>query len=329
MPTRNESTAAASRHSWILDALRAVAAVALLAAAPSGADAAFDNTPASAQAAAMGGASLANQGDSAALFLNPAGGAGLPAPEAYLMYNQLYTGLSGVGTLGQGFAAFGVPTKLGMVGVGLSDFQAAGLLDQRTLGLTYARRWPGGIQFGVTGKYLYQNYLAGSDAVAADPVFRNGTARSAFALDLGGIAPVTDALHVGLALRNLNQPDMGLASSDTVPRQVQAGLSYDFKPQALRLTADYTYSAIQSGSLMERNVPGVGLEKAFVNDMVKFRVGLNVDQFSGGVGLQLGSLGVDYTFVLSRTLLANNAGSQLLGIRYRFGGFSAPAAKAP
>lgn len=275
----------------------------------------------------MGGTALARSGDSAALFTNPAAEVGLAAPEAYFMYNRPYAGLSGVANLGQGFAAFAVPTKLGTLGIGLSDFQASGLLDERVIGVSFARRWFDAVDFGVTGKYLHHNYLVGSDPAASDPVFQNGTARGAFSLDAGVVVPMSNELKAGFTVRNLNQPDVGLASVDRVPRQVQADLSYDYAPAALRLTADYAYSAASAGTLSERSQPGVGLEKGFERGMVKFRVGLTLDQFSGGVGIQLGPLGLDYTFLLSRTLLSNNAGTQMVGIRYRFGDGAPPASR--
>jgi hypothetical protein len=300
--------------------LRAAAAAALLSAAAQDVQAAFDAPTVSAQAAAMGGASLAGQGDSAALFLNPAGGSGLQAPEAYFMYNQLFTGLGGAGGIGQGLATFGVPTRIGAIGIGLSEFQAAGLLDERMIGVSYARRLFGAVDVGVTGKYLYQNYLIGSSpSAAADPIFANGSSRSAFALDLGVIAPATDDLKLGLAVRNINQPNIGLMTSDPVARQIQGGLRYDVRPYDLRLTADYTYVAAQAGNLSLRSQPSIGIEKGFENGRVVFRAGLTADQFSGGIGIQLGPLGLDYTFILNSTVLANNAGTQMVGLRYRFG----------
>ena len=299
---------------------RAAAAAALLASAALNADAAFDEAVVSAQAAAMGGASLAKDGDSSALFVNPAAGAALTSPEAYFMYNQLYAGLSGVGSIGQSLAAFAAPTRLGTVGVGLSDFQATGLLDQRVIGVSFARRVFGDVEAGVTGKYLSQRYLVGSDPLAAsDPVFSNGTARGAFAVDAGVIAPVTDGLKAALAVRNINQPDIGLASVDRVPRQIQAGLAYSLKPESLRLTADYTYVGASAGSLSQKSEPALGLEKGYEHDMVQFRFGATLDQISGGVGINVGCLGFDYTFLLNRTLLANNAGTHMVGLRYRFG----------
>jgi hypothetical protein len=247
------------------------------------------------------------------------------------MYNQLYTGLSGVGSIGQGFAAFGVPTKVGTVGVGFGDFQASGLLEERVVGVTFARRWSDSIEVGVTGKYIYHSYLIGSDPSAvSDPVFNNGTSRGAFALDAGLIAPLSHALKVGLAIRNLNEPDVGLASEDRVPRQVQVGLSYDIQPHALRLTADYTYSDVLADTLSERSQPGVGIEKRFEHDHLSFRLGATLDQFSAGIGITFGCWGIDYTAILARTLLTNNAGTQMIGLRYRFSDAGpAPAPPSP
>lgn len=304
-----------SRVSW----LSALAAFCALFAPP--ARASFDNPLITPQAAAMGGASLAGIGDSAALFLNPAAAARLERPEAYFMYDQLYTGLKGVGGIGQGFASFGVPTKYGTLAAGYGEFQAAGLLDERVVGLSYSRTLFGKLDAGVTGKYLSHSYLIGSDpAAASDPVFAHGTARSALALDAGVIATLTESLKAGLAVRNINEPDVGLAAPDRVPREAQAGLSYDFKAWDLRLTADYVYRDVPSGTFSDRTLPSVGLEKGFVDDMIRFRVGATPDQFSGGIGVRYGSVDFDYAFVLNRGVLASNAGSQQAGFRYRFGG---------
>ena len=300
--------------------LRAVAAAVLLIACARGARASFDLPAISARSAALGGASLAGQGDSAALFQNAAAGAGLRAPETYLMYNKLYAGLDGAASLGQGLATLGVPTRFGVVGVGLADFQASSLLEERVVGVTFARRWFDAVEAGVTGKYLYHRYMIGGDALAAsDPVFRNGTSRGAFALDFGLSAPVSDALRIGLSMRNLNAPDVGLAAVDRVPREVQAALAYDVEPWALRWTADYTYRDVPSGTFQDRSRPGLGLEKGFEHDLVKFRVGATLDQFSGGIGVAFGPMELDYTFLLARTLVSGNAGTHMVGLRYRFG----------
>lgn len=300
---------------------RAVLASLFLWALPAGALAAFDAPTLSAQSAAMGGASLARNGDSSALFLNPAALSGLKSPETYLMYNRLYAGLPGVGNIGQGFATFAIPSKLGAFGIGLSDFKASGLLEERIVGLAFARRLGNALSAGVGVKFLHHRYLVGSNpAAAADPVFNNGTSKGAPALDVGAIASVTEALEVGLAVRNLNQPDLGLATEDRVPRELAAGMAYRVAPYALRLSGDYVYRAQRSGTLRDKGRPSVGLEKSFQGSRVKVRAGFGLDQFTGGIGLQAGPVVFDYAFVLSRELLTETAGNHQVGIRYRFGG---------
>ena len=311
-------------------AVRAVLAALLIAAAAPRARASFDSASVSAQASAMGGAGLSGRGDSASLFLNPAGVAGLARPEAYFMYNRYYAGLSGVGNLGQGFASVGVPTKFGALALGYTDLQASGLLAERVVGVTFARRWFDAFEAGVTGKYLHHRYLIGSDpAASADPVFRNGASRGALALDLGLSAAVAGPLTAGLAVRNINRPDVGLESEDRGPREIQSSLSYDIKDWGLKLTADYLYRDADSGSLQERSVPGVGLEKTLDEGRVKFRLGVTPDQLSGGGGVQFDRVGFDYAFILSRNLLADNAGTHMIGIRYRFGDGSPSSSRAP
>lgn len=286
-----------------------------------GVQAAFNAPSISARSAALGGASLTGQGDSSALFLNPAALSGLEGSEAYLMYNRLYAGLSGVGTIGQGLASLGVPTKLGTFGVGLSDFKASGLLEERILGLAFARRFGTAFQAGFGVKYLHHRYLTGSDpAAAADPVFANGTAKGAPALDLGAIASLTQDLDVGVAVRNINSPDLGLASEDRVPRELQAGAAYKLAPYALRLTGDFVYRAATSGTFRDRSRPSLGLEKSVQGERLKLRVGAGLDQLTGGIGLRAGPVVVDYAFVLSRELLTETAGNHQVGIRYHFGG---------
>jgi hypothetical protein len=300
---------------------RAVLAAAFLAAAAGSARAAFDFAPAGANSAAMGGSILAARGDSAAMFLNPAGLSGLGSSEAYFMYDKFYAGLGGVDGIGQGLATVAVPTKAGTLGVGFTDLRASGLLEERVIGVSFARRWFDGFDAGVTGKYLHHRYLIGSDAAAAaDPVFRDGASRGAISLDFGLAARVAGPLTAALAVRNVNRPDVGLATEDRIPREYQAGLSYDVEAWRLKLTADYLLREAGSGSLRERGVPSVGLEKTLEEGRVKLRLGATPDQFSAGGGLQLGRLGFDYAFVLSRNLMSDNAGTHMIGVRYRFGG---------
>lgn len=285
------------------------------------AQAAFQSIFASPRAAGMAGASLSDLNGSTAMFLNPAGSARMDGTEVYFMYNQLYAGLSGVGGIGQGFLSLGLPTRFGTVGLGLGGFRAEGLLEERVLALNYARSLGERLQVGVMGKMLHHSYLIDSDPAAAlDPVFSNGSSKGAFALDVGLIASPLESIKVGFSVRNLNQPDVGLADEDRVPRELQAGLAYESKERELRLVADVSVRANGYQTLRERTVPGIGLEKGFADGKIRFRAGVTPLDFTGGFGVRLGRVGFDYALVLKRHLLADNMGSHMAGVSFQFGG---------
>ena len=293
---------------------------ALLLFAASCAQAAFQYPQLGVRSSGMAGASLPAQADIAAIFQNPAGISGLERSEAYLMYSKLYAGQPGIDAIGQSFLTIGAPTRYGAVGVGLSDFKAAGLLNERVLGVSFSRPLTANVHAGVTAKYLYHKYAPGSDQSAGgDPVFANGTSRGAAAFDAGVIASLSKSLKAGFSARNINAPDVGLGSEDRVPREYQLGLSYDKADWRLKTTADIVYRDSHLGTLRERTAPSIGFERAFSDERVKFRAGIGFDQFSGGVGIQFDRFGVDYAFILARNLISSNVGSHLIGIRYRFG----------
>jgi len=307
---------------------RLILALLVLSGAAGGAAAAFEDMPISPRAAAMGGAALSSDGDSTALFMNPASLSGAKSGDAYFMYDRLYAGLQGAGSIGQGLISASVPTPWGVVAAGVGTLNAQGLENEREIGLSYARRF-GSFGVGVTGKQLYQNYMVGGDPLASsDPVFSHGTSRSAFSFDAGLVYDSGDPLKLGLAVRNLNSPNVGLASVDAVPRQLQASAAYLWPHLGLRATADLLYTAQPAGAFQDRVVPSLGVEKAFYDGRAAFRMGLSTLGLSAGVGVRLGPVGLDYALVIARAMLNGNFGTQMLGLSYHFGGGASGGAYA-
>lgn len=297
--------------------------ISLVLALAAPAAAAFQYVPSNPHSAAMGGTIMTAQGDSSTVFLNPASLAALGSVDLYFVHNRLYTGLGGVDAMQEGLFSLGVPTKWGSLGAGLATFRATGLVQERTVALTYAHRL-GRVDIGAAGKHLSHSYDAASDPLAAqDPVFRAGTSRSAVSLDLGLGAALTDSLRAGLAARNLNQPDVGLASEDRVSREVQGGLAYELSKAGLTLAADLTYreAGFADG---RRLLPSIGVEKALGSRKVVLRAGASLLDYSAGFGVRLGRVGFDYALILRRNLLEGNAGTHSFGVRFQFGGLSAP-----
>lgn len=295
--------------------------VLIVALGGASARAAFQEPISSPESAALGHTSLTASRDSASLFSNPAQLAGMQQGDFYFMYNQMYSGLAGAGTIGQGFISGALPTRLGAFGFGVGMFQAAGLYQERTMALTYARRLGERLEIGVTGKQLYHSFMISGDPLAAaDPVFRNGRSASALALDFGIVGRVSPALRLGLAVRNANRPNVGLAVADPVPREIQGGLAYEFAAaRRLRLTADLAYRGEDSG-VQDRLTPALGLEKGVGDGKFVFRCGVTPLELTAGFGLRWGLIGLDYALVLRRNLLDGNFGTHMLGLRVRFGG---------
>ena len=259
------------------------------------------------------------------MFVNPAATSGLKHGEAYFGYTQMFAGLNGVGSIGQGLLTAGFPTPFGTLSLGVADFKADSLLEERILGFSFSRRI-GAIDAGVTAKYLYHRYLIGGDALAAaDPTFQQGASRGALSLDGGFIASLGDSWKVAMAVRNINQPDVGVSAVDRVPRQIQGGVAYEIHSWQTRLTADLIYQANAAGDFNSKMIPSIGLEKRY--ESVRFRAGATPTQFSAGIGVDWGNFGFDYAFVMTRGLTGDNLGSHSVGLRYRFGGGLAHAAK--
>lgn len=288
--------------------------VAVLAAGE--ARAAFQQGVVTPRAQALGGSMLASDG-SAALFLNPAS-IQSPSRDLYFMYHQMLTGVQGAAGLSQGSAAAATPTPFGMIAAGAANFTAAGLERERSYALAAAHPLGENLVVGVAGKYLWHGYsVAGDPLAAGDPTFAQRTSRGAFAADLGMIYRPAPAIQLGLVARNVNAPDVGLATVDRVPRQFGAGLSYDAVTLGLRALVDVRYSDADPGLASQRLVPSLGLEKYLENGRFRFRVGASPQALSAGFGVRFDKFGLDYAFVFERGL-PDGSGSHSVGLSVAF-----------
>ena len=282
--------------------------------------ASFQLQPESVRSVSMGGASLGASGEAVALFTNPAGIAQVKRIETSFIYSKLFTGLPGV-DLGLGSVSFALPTRIGSFGMGMGSFIASGLKEERTLALSFGRNFlEGRLQMGLTGKQFYHSYKIGSDRRAArDPVFSNGTSKSAFGLDLGASASVMGPLKLGVAVRNINEPDVGLASEDRIRREFQIGINLDLAGVGIRAFGDIFYKEMGFSTDQQPFIPAFGVEKALGGDSLSFRLGANPLEFTGGFGLKVGNMGFNYALVLNRNLMQDNVGTHRVGLSLRFG----------
>lgn len=279
--------------------------------------AAFQLTPQSVRSSAL--ASSFMPGEAASLFTNPAGIAQMASGQASFMYAKPFAGLPGV-ALGLSSMALALPTPIATFGLGLALFDASGLKQERTFAISLARQFVSGrLKVGLTGKQLHHSYKVGSDPLAQrDPIFQNGTSKNALSLDAGLMMHVIGPLKLAVAARNLNEPDVGLASEDRVPREIQAGAYLEING-FLRLSSDLFYRDAGFGPSSQQILPLFGAETR-VSEQLSIRLGANPLEFTGGLGFRTGRLGIDYALVLHRNLLENNLGSHRVGMSWTFGG---------
>jgi hypothetical protein len=281
------------------------------------AQAAFEFKHSSVRASALGNAFMASAHEPAALFLNPAGITRLSAPEITISYGKPFAGLPQT-DLSVGHLAAVLPAGHGHIGLGAAAFHAPGALQERTLAVGYGVNIFPGLQAALSLKHLSHVYLIGNDPLAAkDPLFQRGREDSALAWDAGVIASLGPYVKAGAACRNINQPDVGIAARDTVPREIQAGVQMLFPGMALRAVGDLLVlrNGVSPGPMV---TPLAGLEKGFANDRFALRLGANTREFAAGFGLRAASVRVDYGLVVNRVLASDNAGSHRMAVTYRF-----------
>jgi hypothetical protein len=277
--------------------------------------AAFELPPDSARASGMGRAFLASNHEPGAVFGNAAGIAGITAPEASFMYDKPFAGLENL-NLAHGHLAVVVPSRHGNFGLGYAQLHASGLLTEQTAALTYAARPLSYIQAGVTVKILTHAYTPNAEA-AGDPVFKNGTRKSALTLDASVNFAATSHLVLGAAVRNLNEPDVGLVSTDKVQREIQTGAALRVPGLGMRFVGDLMVRSNPSGVIKSQVSPFLGVEKVF-NNTLAFRAGINRYEYTGGFGVKVGTMRVEYALVVNRDMAGDSAGSHKMELTWRF-----------
>ncbi|MDD5208893.1 MAG: LysM peptidoglycan-binding domain-containing protein [Elusimicrobiales bacterium] len=269
-----------------------------------------------ARSAAMGGAFTAVSGGAEAICSNPATLLELSSPELTAAYGRLFSGLTDDSKIGQGYFGFAAPVKRYLPGAAAfawNDTRLSEAYSETSYSVSYATTVYRGIGAGLTLKYLRRSYV--SDAYTAlDPVFANGYAKGALGADLGFFYRPQANYAFGLSLKNINKPDMGLASADRLPVEVRAGASYLMRASLLDIDAafagpDYTISTGLEYSFQKRYALRMGL--AAGNNS---RRNVNI-----GFGGRFGLAAFDYAFSLPIGGIANTNGSHRLAFSFRFG----------
>ena len=267
-----------------------------LLASPLWVQAAFLDDGWGARPLGMGGAFTAVADDSNAPLYNPAGLVQVQWNEFSAMYARLFSGLTvyagdDQARLDQSYLAYvskPIP-HVGSWGISWANFNTTHLYREDTLALSYARNlgdfFPvldNNLAFGLNVKYLHRGITLDSRTNdAADPVFASGDSASGVAVDVGFLfkseeGPL-EGWRVGVAAKNLNEPNVGFQEKDPVPLEWRLGLAYQNRQRPWLVPAlDVT---------RRNGVTGVsgGFESWLFNDTLGLRVGGNRDEATAGL----------------------------------------------
>jgi len=295
--------------------------------------ASFEEFPTGARQAGLGDAFTAIADDVYSAYYNPSGLAQLHRSEFTAYYAKLYSGLTDGSSIGRSFVAYGHPTaKYGTFGFSYLSLSLADLYSESTFALHYANTV--GERWNLGGSMKYLNKSFGSDMYTQnainsdtgypmggpDPLFaKYGTSKSAMSFDLGAQYRISRIYGVGLAILNVNSPNMALSPGDTdkVASVYKAGLA--------RRTSTSSVDAevsLQKFTTEEYRF-NIGGERWIKGDFA-LRGGLGFGQrqyqvTSVGFSYKWEALQFDYALIYPLTGITGTFGTNQVSMTFRFG----------
>ncbi|OGS36254.1 MAG: hypothetical protein A2293_11990 [Elusimicrobia bacterium RIFOXYB2_FULL_49_7] len=289
--------------------------------------AAFDRQPGGARPQSLGGAfaGLADSPD--AMYFNPAGIGQLKRMEVQGGYSRLYTGLDDNSNISDSNLLFVLPVSAiikgsgdnvdnnGVLGFGLDVFGLSNYYTESSAGIYYSKNLNRKTLAGVGIKYLTVSY--GSDEYTPlNPVFALGTSKSEISFDAGVMVKPAESLSLGLSIRDIASPSLGIKYEDRIPRNIILGAAYH--QPGWNIVGDL---AMDSNNNMKFVT---GAEKWFMSDTLAVRLGVGIgsrkySRFTTGLGYEGENAVLSYAFYYPLSGLNEMYGSHELTMGYRFG----------
>ncbi len=274
------------------------------------------------RARGMGNSFVALSDDSGALIHNPAGLGKIKFYDVYFMYSDLYSDLRGV-DITSSYASVIIPTHdMGSFGLNYYKFNGDDLYDEDSIGVHYGKEVLYKLNLGLGVSFLKHSYnINGKIEDKLDPVFQDGTSKSAVGVNLGLLYDLNDYFSLGFSAMNVNKPDIGLKNKDEIPADYKVGAA--FKYNNLIIPVDFSYRDQIWGDENNKFTSSLGLEWWF-SDMIGVRTGLTNYEASFGFSLFKKdifdnlNIGLDYSLSLPLEL-QDTLGTHQLSLYLRFG----------
>ena len=301
--------------------------IALLLSPPM-ARASFSESVTGGRATALDGALTAAPGDVFSLYYNPASLTDLDVPEAGLFYGRLFKGLSDGSNLSRSFFGWASPTRWGSLGLSYGGYSLGNLYNEETISFGYAHTLGDHFRWGAVLNHLQKSVghdpntdsavdpLEGASFNAEDPSYSDSRSASAWDGNLGATWLPTPRWRVGLTGVNLLESDVGIASSDPVPRILKAAGSFSSKFGLALLEV----SRRRVGQEYQTRLHG-GFEKPLGRFAIPAGGGVGPNEYtrlSAGFSAKIQILQVDYGFMIPLSGVKDTSGTHQVSIIMRF-----------
>jgi len=259
---------------------------------------------AGARSLGMGKAYVAIADEASATYWNQAGLTQLQQPEFTTLYTTLFMDTS------YSFVSYAHPTTdwgtFGINAVMLSsgNFEKVNATNevigtfsdqQMSVGLSYGRRLTDTLAFGAGVNYISRALDDSQDSIIST--------------DISCLYNPTAALSVGFTVKNAVSTVIDGDTKDVIEPDFRLGAAYRLFDDDLLVSADISRMFDES-----MKVHG-GIEYKLWGDMLVLRAGADATEITGGLGLNLGEISVDYAYAQQEL-----GDSHRFSFSYKFGG---------
>ncbi|MBN1594485.1 hypothetical protein JW933_01025 [candidate division FCPU426 bacterium] len=243
----------------------------------------------------MGEAFVSVADDANAVGVNPAGLGRMESIFLSGMYSDLFTNLNASLfsetydrlAFNSVLLAMPIVSLEGSIGLGWTQFNST-LYKENVVSMSYGKKiWDPhtldlgiGCSLGATVKLLH--WMVEESDMTANPGFYPYAERQKYGatLDAGCLLEMWDGISVGMSVDQLLPVNMGISTTEYVPRIHRAGVSYLKKFKGIILA-----SLLAVTEVSERNniyTPKLGIESQWWGNVFALRMGVNPENITGG-----------------------------------------------
>lgn len=261
----------------------------------------------------MGEIDVGLGGDVGSLYINPGGLADLFEGEVYGDYGRRHVGLDSKYPISNGKAAMTYKLMDWMgIGVGIRQFSISELYREGEINTAFGIKLNKSINIGVGINLMWLEY-GQTDYTDINEVFDEGLKTNGLGIDVGGIYKLNRILSIGLALKDINKPDLGLKYENKVPMGIRVGLGGRLKDTIGGLEVE-----LKDGE----NKILIGVESWVWNLALRGGMGVGSSKYmriNAGIGYEGKRIYIDYGFWYPIGGIKGIYGTHRLGLGYRFG----------